>query len=274
MAGGRPLRIGVSSCFFHADPQRPVFKGKTLLYAEESMLELVGRSGALAYPVPRPTPGGPPVAAYVDDLDGLLLHGGADVCPRSYGEEPLRPEWEGDEIRDRYEIELVRAFHAAGKPVLGICRGAQILNVAFGGTLYQDIATQTGTEPRHRSQELYDHNLHQVDLVDGSGLAELYPGRTNVKVNSVHHQAVKDVAPGLVVEARSSDDGIVEAIRLDDPDGRYAFAVQWHPEFVKGVDDGTMFDNDPIRRDFLRVAAAGPPTLAATTSDAGEGVPA
>ena len=75
----RPLRIGVSACFFHADPERPVFKGKTLLYAEESMLALLGRGGALAYLVPRPTPGGLPIDAYVDDLDGLLLQGGSDV---------------------------------------------------------------------------------------------------------------------------------------------------------------------------------------------------
>ena len=250
-------RIGITSCFCHPDDERLVFKGKTLLYVEQSMVNWVQSGGAIAYPVPTADPSSPvTVADYVADLDGLLLHGGADVCPRSYGEEPLRPEWEGDEIRDRYEIELVQAFHAAGKPVLGICRGAQIMNVAFGGTLYQDILTQTDTERVHRSQELYDHNLHDVDVVEGSGLAKLYPEATTVKVNSVHHQAVKDVGAGLTVEARSSDDGIVEAIRLtgDAPDGSpggYAFAVQWHPEFFKGVDDGTMLDNDPILREFL-----------------------
>ena len=87
----RPLRIGVSACFFHADPERPVFKGKTLLYAEESMLDLVGRAGALALLVPRPAEGGPSIDAYVDLLDGLLLEGGSDVCPRTYGEEPSGP---------------------------------------------------------------------------------------------------------------------------------------------------------------------------------------
>lgn len=255
MSERRP-RIGVSACFFHPDPERLIFKGKTLLYLEQSMANWVQSGGALPYLVPSADPDSPITPAdYAADLDGLLLHGGADVCPRSYGEEPLRPEWEGDEIRDRYEIELVRAFLDAGKAVLGICRGAQILNVAFGGTLYQDIATQTDTERQHRSQELYDHNLHLVDLADGSGLAQLYPGAATVKVNSVHHQAVKDVGAGLVVEARSSDDGVVEAIRWDDPAGGYAFAVQWHPEFFKGVDDGTMLDNDPILREFL--AAAG-----------------
>ncbi len=258
-SGGRRPRIGVSSCFFHPDDERLVFKGKTLLYVEQSMINWVQSGGALAYPVPTVDPDAPlSVQDYAADLDGLLLHGGADVCPRSYGEEPLRPEWEGDAIRDAYEIELVHAFHGAAKPVLGICRGAQILNVAFGGTLYQDIATQHDSERLHRSQELYDRNLHLVDLEPGSGLAQLYDGATTVKVNSVHHQAVKDVGAGFAVEARSSDDGIVESIRLDDPDGRYVFAVQWHPEFVKGVNDGTMLDNDPILAEFLGHTDVGP----------------
>jgi putative glutamine amidotransferase len=264
--GPGPLRIGVSSCFFHADPERPVFKGKTLLYAEESMLELIGRSGALAYLVPRPTPGGPPIEAYVDDLDGLLLQGGSDVCPRSYGELPLRPEWEGDEPRDRYEIELIHAFHRAGKPVLGICRGIQILNVAFGGTLYQDITTQLPGSFEHRDWPIYDANRHDVEVRQGSRLAEVYglgsdPGHGDqvVTVNSVHHQAVKDVADGFVVEAVSVTDGIVEALRL--PGGRFVAAVQWHPEFTPDG-DVVQLPPDPLVADFLdaagEVRSAGP----------------
>jgi putative glutamine amidotransferase len=267
--GSRLPRIGISACFFHPDDERLIFKGKTLLYLEQSMAHWVQSGGALTYLVPTVAPDAPvTVADLVGDLDGLLLHGGADVCPRSYGEEPLRPEWEGDEIRDRYEIELARAFHAAGKPVLGICRGAQILNVAFGGTLYQDITTQADEVARrfaeaptsrdqepevrvHRSQELYDRNLHQVDLIDGSSLAKLNRSSGTVLVNSVHHQAVKEVGHGLVVEARSTDDGIIEALRLDDDDDRYVVAVQWHPEFFAGVDDGSMFDNGPMLADFL-----------------------
>lgn len=253
---GRPPRIGISACFFHPDPDRPIFKGKTLLYLEQSMATWVQSGGAVAYLIPTVVQGSAvSVADYVDDLDGLLLHGGADVCPRSYGEEPLRPEWEGDEIRDRYELELIHAFHEAGKPVLGICRGAQLLNVAFGGTLWQDQREQGATERVHRSQELYDRNLHTVDLVPGTALSSYYPGQSAMLVNSVHHQAIREVGSGLVVEARSSDDGIVEAIRLDDPAGRFVAGVQWHPEFFVGVDDGSMLDNTPILDEFLRVAA-------------------
>ena len=253
----RPLRIGVSSCFFHADHTRPVFKGKTLLYAEESMLALLGRSGALAYLVPRATPAGPPVSAYVDDLDGLLLQGGSDVCPRSYGEEPLVPEWAGDEPRDRYEIELIHAFHDAAKPVLGICRGIQIVNVAFGGTLYQDITTQLPSSFEHRNWPIYDQNRHRVDLVAGSrlaeieGLAEAPDAARRVVVNSVHHQAVKDLAPGFVVEAVSVDDGIIEAVRR--PGAAFLAAVQWHPEFTP-VDDGEQLPARPLIDDFLDAA--------------------
>jgi putative glutamine amidotransferase len=257
MTPGPLPRIGISSCFFHPDAERQIFKGKTLLYLEQSMAWWVQAGGALAYLVPTAKPDAEITPAdYARDLDGLLLHGGSDVCPRTYGEAPLRPEWEGDEVRDRYEIELVRAFLADAKPVLGICRGHQILNVAFGGTLWQDQREQGATERVHRSQELYDHNLHGIDIMPGTGLADLYPGQATAVVNSIHHQAVKDVGDGLVVEARSSDDGIVEAVRLADDvaEGRYVVGVQWHPEFFEGVDDGTMLDNGPLLAEFLDAA--------------------
>ena len=254
----RRARIGISSCFFHPDPHRPIFTGKTLLYVEQSMVHWVAAGGALPYPVPTlpDRRQGPITDDLVADLDGLLLHGGSDVCPRTYGEEPLRPEWEGDEVRDRYEIELLLRFREAGKPVLGICRGSQVINVALGGTLHQDIASQVATERAHRDADLYDRNRHDVDIVAGSGLAALHPGVTRATVNSIHHQAVKDVGEGLVVEAVSSDDGVVEAVRLSGEDPTdYVVGVQWHPEFFDPADDG-LLDTDPLRREFLERALA------------------
>ena len=242
-------RIGVSACFFHADPKRPVFKGKTLLYLEQSMGHWIMSQGAMVFMIPSPPPGGTlTLGDWADDLDGLVLQGGSDVCPRSYGETALRPEWEGDYIRDQYEIELFREFHKRGKPVLGVCRGAQLLNVAYGGTLYQDIGTQIPGALVHRDWEIYDQNFHQIRFEKGSELARLYGGEKSVKVNTVHHQALKDVGKGLVVEARAEKDGVIEAVR--GTEGAFVYAVQWHPEFQNPMDK-SLLDGDPILKRFL-----------------------
>ena len=255
---GRRLRIAVSSNVLPPDPGRVFYPPSALLYVEEQMAGWVSSTGALAYAVPRPVgQSGADLADYVADLDGLVLTGGADVSPRSYGEEPIEDgRWPGDEARDRYEIELARRFVDVGKPVLGICRGHQVLNVAFGGTLYQDLNVQGATERIHRSQDDYHRNLHEVDLVPGGWLAELYPGVERARVNTIHHQGVKDLAPGMVVEATSADDGVVEAIRLVDG-GAWVAGVQWHPEFFALVppEDG-LLDQRPILDAFLTRAAA------------------
>jgi putative glutamine amidotransferase len=250
--GRAPIRIGISASFFHADPTRPIFKGKTLLYLDEAIAHWVTGGGALAYLIPTAPPSGTEVDDWVGDLDGLVLQGGDDVCPRTYGEEPLRPEWEGDAVRDAYEIDLLRRFHEAGKPVLGVCRGVQLINVAFGGTLYQDIPTQVDTDLVHRDWERYEDNRHDVELVAGGGLAALHPGTTTATVNSVHHQAVRRVGAGLVVEARACADGVVEALRLDDPAGRYVVGVQWHPEWVG--DRADLLPSAPLLDEFLDAA--------------------
>ena len=190
--------------------------------------------------------------AYAEALDALVLMGGSDVCPETYGEQALRPEWNGDRIRDDYEIALMKAFMARRKPVLGICRGAQIVNVAMGGTLWQDLGTQVPHALNHRNWAIYEQNCHATSLVAGSGLARLYPGVETVKTNSIHHQAVKDLGRNLVVEAWSVPDGIVEAVRWTGPS--YLFAVQWHPEFHR-PGDRSFIDDTPILDDFLGTTA-------------------
>ena len=249
-------RIGISACFFHADASRPVFTGKTLQYVEQSIVHWVQSAGALALVIPSPEGstkrGDVTLADYAGLLDGLVLHGGSDVWPGSYGEEPLKPEWSGDRVRDAYEIALLRAFIDAGKPVLGICRGLQLINVALGGTLYQDIATQQASSRTHRDAGLYDQNFHEIELVDGTRLAGLYPGVRRARVNSVHHQAVKQLAGELVVEAASTGDSLVEAVRWT---GRsYVAAVQWHPEFLDWTSSETL-SGDPILNDFLEATS-------------------
>ncbi|MES2632554.1 MAG: type 1 glutamine amidotransferase [Pseudomonadota bacterium] len=242
----------------HADPARPLFTGKTLQYVEQSIAHWVMSTGALAVMIPSPTGatqrGDVTLDHYAQWLDGLMLHGGADVSPLSYGEQPLQEKWSGDKIRDEYEIDLVAAFERAGKPVFGVCRGLQLLNVAFGGTLYQDIATQLPDALTHRDATTYDNNFHTVDIMRDSRLGQLYPDLTRVKVNSIHHQAIKDLASGFVVEAVSHEDGMVEAIRRSDAGKPYIAAVQWHPEFHRA--DSDTIDDAALLADFLAAAAA------------------
>jgi putative glutamine amidotransferase len=250
------LKIGISACFFHADPARTIFTGKTLQYVEQSVAHWVMAGGALAVMIPNPQGdtrrGDVTLDHYAQWLDGLVLEGGSDLWPGSYRETPLQEGWNGDRIRDDYEIALASAFIAAGKPVFGVCRGLQLLNVAFGGTLHQDIATQRPDAIAHREAALYDRHFHDVEFVAGSRLTQLYPGVARAKVNSVHHQAIKDLASGLVVEARCPDDGVIEAVRR--PGASFVAAVQWHPEFHR-QELGTL-DDAPILQDFLDAARA------------------
>jgi putative glutamine amidotransferase len=250
------LKIGISACFMHPDPARQLFTGKTLQYVEQSIAHWVMSTGALAVMIPSPSGatqrGDVTLDDYAQWLDGLVLHGGADVSPLSYGEQPLQERWAGDRIRDEYEIDLVRAFERHGKPVFGVCRGLQLLNVAFGGTLYQDIGTQCPQALVHRDTAVYDRNFHTVRIQPGTRLAQLYPAGGRYKVNSIHHQAVKELAAPFVVEAVSDEDGIVEALRRPDPSQPYLAAVQWHPEFHEPGAD--TIDDAALLEDFLAAA--------------------
>jgi gamma-glutamyl-gamma-aminobutyrate hydrolase PuuD len=187
---------------------------------------------------------------YARYLDGLVLQGGADVSPQTYSEAPTRPEWIGDRARDLYELELLHAFIDAGKPVLGICRGCQLLNVAFGGTLYQDIATDVPEAAPHVHAD-YDAHRHTVRFAHGSSLARMFPGTQRALVNSIHHQAVKDLGRDVTAEAVSDEDGIIEAIRYQRAD--FVMGLQWHPEFHR-VGGAELLDCTPILDEFLRAA--------------------
>jgi putative glutamine amidotransferase len=232
------IKIGLSPRLLHPQPgARGVFT-KMLHYVEDGIAQWLQSRGALLFVLPLSSR----AADYAQALDGLVLQGGADISPLAYGEEPLKPEWAGDPLRDRYEIELVRAFADARKPVLGICRGAQLINVALGGSLHQDI-------PAHRSDE-YDLHAHEVRLEPGSGLARLYGETGPRRVVSIHHQAISRLGRGLRVEAHSDPDGVVEAIRGEGPN--YVCGVQWHPEFHGGR--GGFLDGGPLLDEFLQAA--------------------
>lgn len=160
-------------------------------------------------------------------LDGLVLTGGEDIDPTMFGEEPHHGQGTVVVERDKMEIALVQMMRAQGKPILGICRGIQIVNVALGGTLYQDLLRQWKGEIQHSQLAARNHLSHRVKLAPGSELSSCFGGETTIRVNSFHHQAVKGVAPSLQAVGWDAE-GLVEAV--ESVGGPFVLAVQWHPE--------------------------------------------
>jgi putative glutamine amidotransferase len=168
----------------------------------------------------------------LDLVDGLVFSGGADVEPALYGDTEIHPTTYGiSRLRDRFEIELIHAAIGRDMPFLCICRGIQILNVALGGTLIQDVADQFEGAVRHRQQDAgidSSESGHTVNATPNGRLAAIY-GADAIAVNSFHHQAIREPAPGLVIEGQS-EDGLIEAVSV--PASSFAIGVQWHPEMM------------------------------------------
>ncbi len=182
----------------------------------------------------------PTLRAIYERLDGLLIPGGVDMDPRQYGEAILPECGNLDPARDRVELQLVRWAIEDGKPVLGLCRGLQIINVALGGTLWQDLASQKPELDKHdyfpTAGYARQHLAHPVMLEPSSRLADLSDGAESLMVNSMHHQGVKAIGEGLLVSARAPD-GLVEALEL--PGEVFVMGVQWHPEVFEMSDPHT-----------------------------------
>lgn len=198
------------------------------LFIRENYMESVLRAGGLPVLLPhifdRET-----ARAVLASLDGLLLAGGGDVRPSLYGEETLPACGEPDDHRDAFELLVIREALEMGMPIFGICRGIQVLTVAMGGTLYQDIESQLGIEKlRHSQEPPYGEAVHTVRFEKG-GLFARVTGVEEMRTNSMHHQCVKLPGDRLIVEG-VSDDGVVEAVRARDNDS--IFAVQFHPEYL------------------------------------------
>ncbi len=249
-----PLRIGVSARLLYPDPSRAFLPTKSVQYLEQSVANWIMSGEVLAFMIPEVTLASPYLPRslkakhYVDALDGLLLQGGADMSPKSYGETPINPMWAGDEIRDAYEIELFHEFVTQGKPVFGICRGHQVINVALGGKLYQDIATQAPDKGSHRDDAKYENHFHDLRILPNTWLSRLYPNIKTTRINTIHHQAIKQLGEGLVPEGMSEPDHIVEAIRWEGHS--FVVGVQWHPEFMDPKDK-SLIDSRPLLAAFL-----------------------
>jgi putative glutamine amidotransferase len=180
-------------------------------------------------------------------LDGLLLTGGGDIDPACFGEAPHSTLCDVAPVRDAFETGAARWALEHEMPLLCICRGMQVLNVALGGSLYQDVGTEPGTTLPHSQKERRDQPTHTVKLAPGSRLAEVL-GADVVEVNSMHHQSVKDLGRGLGAVAWAPDQ-IVEGVELPEHKG-FALGVQWHPEELIG-------HSEPARRLFAALVSHG-----------------
>ena len=172
------------------------------------------------------------IARYVELCDGFLFSGGKDIDPARYGEERSQNCGELAPIRDDLEFRLLDAVMKTDKPILAICRGMQFINVAFGGTLIQDIPTELDTDISHRQTEPKFDFSHSVNVLEGTPLCDL-AGCGRIRANSFHHQSVKRMADGFELMAEA-DDGIAEAMYFKGE--RYIRAYQWHPERLFEID--------------------------------------
>lgn len=200
--------------------------GPALLHtASRFYVEGVERAGGI--PVILPVLDPDAVADLLPSLSGILLTGGGDVAPSRYGAMPVAETHNVDPLRDAFEISLIRAAIASDMPLLATCRGMQVLNVAMGGSLVQHVPHATGQD--HDRADRWKEAVHQVKIEPDSHLAEAL-GATQVAVNSIHHQAVDQAAPGTRAVAWAEDD-TVEAIEV--PGSPHVVAVQWHPELLE-----------------------------------------
>lgn len=240
------LKIGISSCFEYPNADRPVFGPKTLSYVESDMMRYLARQDVL--PILIPDIEEELQHKILEQVDGFLFQGGTDLAPETYGEKPIG-RWKGDAYRDRYELKILDYAISRNKPILGICRGFQLMNVYFGGSLYQDIETQLPDANNHRSAELYDKVSHPIIFEPNLLLDKLYKDESHPQVNSVHHQAVKELGQNLEVYARS-EDGLIEAFGYTKAPEGHIFGVQWHPEFFHTLEE-KLIDADKIIDTFL-----------------------
>jgi putative glutamine amidotransferase len=237
--------IGLSS---YAEPARWAAWHAPAALLPLNYAEQVAAAGAVPVLLP-PVPG---IADAVARLDGLVLTGGGDIDPAAYGAAPHPRTGRPNPERDRAELDLLAAALAAGRPVLGICRGLQLLNIARGGTLHQHLADLGPATDRGHTPEPGTFGSHPVRVAAGSLLAEILEADRPFAVPTAHHQAIDRLGSGLTATAWAAD-GIIEAAELTDGDHHpFVLAVQWHPE---ASDDPRLF------KALVAAAQSGPPPI-------------
>ncbi|MFL2119214.1 gamma-glutamyl-gamma-aminobutyrate hydrolase family protein [Marinilactibacillus psychrotolerans] len=204
----------------------PRYESLPITYTPHGFVEALHIAGAL--PVVFPISNEENAKQYVKSVDAIVLAGGQDVSPLSYGEEPHIKLQDTNLERDRFEMAVIKEAWAENKPILAICRGLQIFNVAFGGTLYQDVSMYPDVAIQHVQNSTPETAAHSVNIVQDSWLGQLYGVQANV--NSYHHQVIKDLADSLRPVAWSKD-GLIEAFESKD-DQHITIGVQWHPELM------------------------------------------
>ena len=203
------------------------FSGYRRSYVNQDYVEAVLRAGGIPFIIPF-NEDLESIREMVGHVDGVILSGGHDVNPYNYGEDPLLKIGEVFPERDVFDMEIYKTAVKFNKPVFGICRGFQIINVVNGGSLYQDLSYADFVKLKHDQQDNPSQATHSVNFEEGTFLREIL-GEEN-KVNSFHHQILKDVAPGFKVVAKSPD-GVVESIQKITEDC-FVVGVQWHPEML------------------------------------------
>jgi putative glutamine amidotransferase len=245
----RPL-IGITLDDEHGRPGVHVLR--------DDYVRSVEQAGAVPMIVPPSAAGN--AVAILERLDGLLLSGGVDIDPALFDQTPHPELRRVDRARDDLELALTREAVRRDLPILAICRGIQVLNVALGGTLLQHLPSEVAGSERHDCPEPRSRRVHDVDVVPGTLLRRIL-GEAMVSVNSFHHQAVGRLGEGLSTSASCPDDGVVEGVEM--PDRRFVVGVQWHPETFWDHEDSfqPLFDAQAaaIREGAARpMAVSGP----------------
>lgn len=228
----RPPVIGVSARIAKPQKDHAGRLSKTANTVDQHLAQWIAAMGLLPFLIPsmhNPIGGVTPgihATDYARLCDGLILQGGADVSPTYYGQQALHQDWAGDPADDAYEMGLVEAFLEQGKPIFGICRGMQLLNVMFGGSLYQDVASQIAHTKPH-STDAREYHTHMVSLVGQTPMHGWFKSCEGLVVSS-HHQAVCNLGEKMQIQGLS-DDGVVEALHWTGES--FVAGVQWHPEY-------------------------------------------